>query len=42
MILENGKKKIILNEPLSSLGFHEVKINLHKKVEGYVTVQLVE
>lgn len=36
------KKKIILNEPLSSLGFHEVKINLHKKVEGYVTVQLVE
>ena len=36
------KKKIILDEALSTLGYHEVKINLHKKVQGYVTVELVE
>lgn len=36
------KKKIVLDEPISSLGYHEVKINLHKKVQGMVTVELVK
>ncbi len=36
------KKKIILKEPISTLGYHEVKINLHKKVQGYVTVLLTK
>lgn len=36
------KKKIVLDEPISSLGYHEVKINLHKKVQGIVTVELVK
>ncbi len=36
------KKKIVLEEPISSLGYHEVKINLHKKVQARVTVELVK
>ena len=36
------KKKIVLDEPLTTLGYHEVKINLHKNVEGYVTVLLTK
>lgn len=36
------KKKIILDEPISSLGYHEVKINLHKKVQGIVTIELIK
>lgn len=36
------KKKIVLNEPISSLGFHEVNVNLHKKVQAKVTVELVK
>ena len=36
------KKKIILDEPISSLGYHEVKINLHKKVQGVVTIELIK
>ena len=36
------KKKIALDTPINSLGYHEVKINLHKKVVGIVTVQLVK
>lgn len=36
------KKKIVLNEALSSLGFHDVKINLHKKVQATVRVELVK
>ncbi len=36
------KKKIVLSEPISSLGYHEVKINLHKKVQAVVTVELVK
>ena len=36
------KKKIILDTPINSLGYHEVKINLHKKVTGIVTVQLTK
>ena len=36
------KKKIVLSEPISSLGYHEVKINLHKKVQAVVIVELVK
>lgn len=36
------KKKIVLDEAISSLGYHEVKINLHKNVVGIVTVELVK
>lgn len=36
------KKKIILSKPLSSLGYHNVKIILHKKVEAVVRVELVK
>lgn len=36
------KKKIVLDEAISSLGYHEVKINLHKNVVGIVTVELIK
>ena len=36
------KKKIILTEPISSLGYHKIKINLHKNVQASVTVELVK
>lgn len=36
------KKKIVLDEAISSLGYHIVKINLHKKVVAEVTVQLIK
>ena len=36
------KKKIVLDEPISSLGYHEVKIKLHKKVQAVVTVELIK
>ena len=35
-------KQIILDSPIDSLGYHEVQINLHKKVVAKVTVQLVK
>lgn len=36
------KKKIVLDEQISSLGFHKVMINLHKKVQASITVQLIK
>ena len=36
------KKKIVLDDAITSLGTHIVKINLHKKVEAKVTVHLVK
>lgn len=36
------KKMIDLKEPLSSLGYHDVLINLHKKVVATIKVQLVK
>ncbi len=36
------KKKIVLDEAISALGYHEVKINLHKKVIATVTIELVK
>lgn len=36
------KKKIKIDTPLSSLGVHIVKIELHKKVEAELKVQLIE
>ena len=34
------KKKIVLDVPITSLGFYDVKINLHKKVVATVKVKL--
>lgn len=34
------KKKIHLDSPLSTLGFHNVEINLHKKVTAILKVEL--
>lgn len=36
------KKKIVLNEPISTLGFHEVNINLHRKVKAKIRVNLIK
>lgn len=36
------KKKINVEEPISSLGFHEVKLMLHKKVIATVKLELVK
>ena len=36
------KKKIVLQEAISSLGMHQVKVNLHKKVEAVINVHLVK
>ena len=37
-----NKKLIKINNPLSSLGFHNVDIELHKKVTATIKVQLVK
>ena len=36
------KKKIILDNPINTLGYHDIKINLHKKVVATLKVQLVK
>lgn len=36
------KKKINLDTVIDSLGYHDVIINLHKKVQGKITIQLVK
>ena len=36
------KKKIVLDDAISSLGYHNVKINLHKKVEAIIKVELTK
>lgn len=36
------KKKMVLDEPIKSLGFHEVKLKLHPKVVGVLKVHVVE
>ena len=36
------KKNIKVDIPLSTLGVHNVKINLHKKVEAILKVELIE
>lgn len=36
------KKKIIIDSPISSLGYHKVKISLHKKVEAVLTINLIK
>ena len=40
--LELDKKKMQLNEPIKSLGVHEIKIRLHPKVTGTLRVKVVE
>ena len=36
------KKKIELDHTISSLGYHDVIINLHKKVKAKVTLELIK
>ena len=36
------KTKIVLDFPITSLGFHEVKIKLHKKVEAKIKIQVIK
>lgn len=38
--IDIDKKKILIDSPLDSLGTHNVKIQLHKKVEGEIKVTL--
>ena len=36
------KKKIVIFTPINTLGFHDVKLNLHKKVVAIVRVELIK
>lgn len=36
------KKKIVLDDSISSLGYHKVKVNLHKNVCMILTINLVK
>lgn len=36
------KKKIVIDTPINTLGFHDVKLNLHKKVVASVRVKLIK
>ena len=36
------KKRIILAEPINSLGYHDVTINLHKKVQAIIKLELIK
>lgn len=36
------KKKIVIDAPINTLGFHDVKLNLHKKVVASVRVELIK
>ena len=40
--LDVDKKKIVLDEPIKSLGTHEVKVKLHKDVTAKLTIKVVE
>ena len=42
MNLELDKKKIVLNDPIKTLGDHDVKLKLHKDVAASLTVKVVE
>lgn len=36
------KKKIVIDVPISSLGTHNVKVNLHSKVQAIIKVNLIK
>lgn len=40
--IELDKKKVIINETIKSLGTYNVKLKLHPKVTGTLTVKVVE
>ncbi len=42
MNFELDKKKIILDEPIKTLGVHIVKVKLHKDVTAKLTVKVSE
>jgi len=40
--IEVDKKKILLDEPLKTLGIHQVPVKLHPDVQGVITVHIQE
>ena len=42
MGIKIDKKKIKLDNPISSLGFHNVEIELRKDVKGVLKIQVVK
>lgn len=40
--LEVDKKKIVLNEPIKTLGDHTVKVKLHKDVTASLLIKVIE
>ena len=40
--LDVDKKKIVLDEPIKSLGTHEVKVKLHKDVTAKLVIKVIE
>ena len=40
--IDIDKKKVLIDSPLSSLGYHNIKINLHKKVLANLKVELIK
>ena len=36
------KKQIIINNPISSLGFHEIEINLYKDIKAKIKIELIK
>lgn len=36
------KKQIIINNPISSLGFHEVEIHLHKDIIAKIKIEVIK
>ena len=36
-----NKNQIIINNPISSLGYHKVIIELHKRVKAVINVELI-
>ena len=40
--IDIDKKKVLIDSPLSCLGYHNIKINLHKKVLANLKVELIK
>ena len=40
--IDIDKKKVLIDCPLSCLGYHNIKINLHKKVLANLKVELIK
>ena len=42
MNLDVDKKKIVLAEPIKTLGSHDIKVKLHKDVAATLVVKVIE